>query len=537
MPKVTYQALLDGVTDSCALTEPAASIAPEVLQPPRRPAPTNSNQEVEQPDTQTTGSVTGSAPQALDNLVVSGNQITGTVTIDLTPYQKALDNLDFSTKEDNAFSSTVTSTKFRPSLDSHLGIDGSGNTTYLGDVEGNILVNSDRVILNSKTQHSMMFGQKGVAIGSPKRVNIDAGDSITLAAQGSDGGGLFIGLPNAGLKYTSKKQSQLGLSKGDPTPDQPYEPLVLGIKLANILEDFLVVLKDIQGVDAWSPVKFQPTTQAEFALLANRIPEILSSYAYIDGMSHGAVDMDQLATIKEGQAKAQDYIPPKNLTGSFSGQFTVSNTGAGGGDYSGPGYDPLKKLIFSGESSNYDAMYPSTTYQKKFGVTSMSQTIAKVAATATGAIGRYQNMPAYILNRAKTAGLDPNTALYNEANQEKMGEGLIGSACGPYIKGSNGGSKEDLLTAVQGLGRMWSSLPVVKNEKGAIVGDLETGAGSYMYSGQPTAGGYYTNSQNAYGVIKSKTVKEVVTTLMKARKNISSSKPSFIPSYVNWDTV
>lgn len=329
MPKITYQALLDGVTDSCALTQPIASVAPEALQPPRRPARTVTEEEVEPANTEATGSVTGSGPQQISNLVVSGNQITGTVTIDLAPYQKALDNLDFSTREDNAFSSTVTSTKFRPSLDSHLGIDGSGNSTYLGDVNGAIYINTDRVIINSKSQHTMMFGQKGVAIASPNRVNIDAGDSITLAAQGTDGGGLFIGLPNVGLSYTSKKQSQIGLSKGDPTADQPYEPLVLGIKLANILEDFLYVLKDIQGVDAFSPVKFQPTTQAEFALLANRIPEMLSSYAYIDGMSHGAIDMDQLATLKEAQAKVQDYIPPKNLTGSFTGQFTVTN-GVGG---------------------------------------------------------------------------------------------------------------------------------------------------------------------------------------------------------------
>ena len=98
----------------------------------------------------------------------------------------------------------------------------------------------------------MVFGKKGVAIASPTRVNIDAGESITLGAYGNSGG-LFIGLPNTGLAYEKTNQKQLntiGTTKGHPTLDQEYEPLVLGIKLANILEDLLFILKSIEGVVA-----------------------------------------------------------------------------------------------------------------------------------------------------------------------------------------------------------------------------------------------------------------------------------------------
>ena len=203
---------------------------------------------------------------------------------------------------------------------------------------------------------------------------------------------------------------------------------------------------------------------------------------------------------------------------------------------SGKGYEVLKKLIFSGESSNYDAMYPSTTYQKHFGVQCMTQTIATVVSKATGAIGRYQNLTRYIIDRAKTAGLNPKTDLYNAINQEKMGESLINAACGKYIKGLNSGTKEDLINAVQGVGRAWASLPIVINGKrvgkswknNAIVGNVETGAGNR---------GYYNNAENAGGIIgNGNKVADVVIALIKTRKNLAPNtfgKDFYKPNYAS----
>jgi len=207
---------------------------------------------------------------------------------------------------------------------------------------------------------------------------------------------------------------------------------------------------------------------------------------------------------------------------------------------SGNGYDPLKQFIFAGESSNYDAMYKSTTYEAVNGVTSMSQTIAKVASTATGAVGRYQNIPKYIVKRAKDAGLEPNTALYNEENQEKMGESLIDAACGKYINSENTGNKTDLQNAIQGLGRAWASLPIVIQGKkvkingkwqwvdGDTVGDIDSGIGKKAY---------YTNSANNGGnSTKDRSVGEAVQIIIKTRKNFDKlTKPEYIPTYIKWD--
>ncbi|QPB08437.1 hypothetical protein [Synechococcus phage S-H9-2] len=84
-----------------------------------------------------------------------------------------------------------------------------------------------------------------------------------------------------------------------------------------------------------------------------------------------------------------------------------------GGPVSGK-WGPLLSLIASKESGgNYEAMYPGTTLP---GATGM--TISEVARTATGAVGMYQQLPEYLVGRARSAGLDPDTDLYSPANQD-----------------------------------------------------------------------------------------------------------------------
>ena len=364
MPKFSYDTVLNSVEDSCALTQPLVSPRPDIV-PQTRPTPTQTQETTEAPPTQVSGSA-----QQLQDVAVVGNQLTGNVTIDLTPFQQALSALNFSESKDGDIASTITSTKVKPSLDSQLGIDATGNTTFPNNVAGSLIVNSDRVVINSKQQLSMLLGQKGVAVASPGKVNIDAGDSITLAAYGADGG-LFIGVPNRGVQYTTNRQAQIGLSKGSPTADQPYEPLVLGIKLANLLEDFLFILKSAEGVDALSPVKFQPNVQAEFALLANRIPEILSNYAYVDGMSHGTVDMEQLRAIESARASTPDYAPPPSLTGSFQGSFTM---------------DPSMSNLTGTDTG------PITGEQKIQNIKTIAQYLKSIGLTKEGAIGLIGNI-------------------------------------------------------------------------------------------------------------------------------------------------
>jgi len=120
---------------------------------------------------------------------------------------------------------------------------------------------------------------------------------------------------------------------------------------------------------------------------------------------------------------------------------------------SGGQWGPLLDLIAGKESGgNYEAMYPSTVLK---GATKM--TIAEVARRATGAVGKYQQLPQYLVSRAKAAGLNPDKDLYSPENQD-----LIITKVN--IEGNRGGrrwlrgeiSDEQFM---QGLSQEFASLP------------------------------------------------------------------------------
>ncbi len=162
-----------------------------------------------------------------------------------------------------------------------------GNGGKINDFKkgtGQVIISSNRLIMNASKEHLMMFGKEGVAVASPGPVNMDSETSITLFGEK----GLFLGVPNKGEPI--KEEIPLPKSKGDPTPDELYEPLVLGIKLANILEDFLLILKNANIITPIGQAYFREDTQWELASLQARIPEMLSTFAYIDGISHSKPD-------------------------------------------------------------------------------------------------------------------------------------------------------------------------------------------------------------------------------------------------------
>ena len=100
--------------------------------------------------------------------------------------------------------------------------------------------------------------------------------------------------------------------------------------------------------------------------------------------------------------------------GTMMGGDSASPGSSGSGGDVGP-WGPLLKVIAAGESGRggYESMYPSTTLP---GATKM--TIADVARKATGAVGKYQQLPQYLVARAKNAGLNPDKDLYSPANQD-----------------------------------------------------------------------------------------------------------------------
>ena len=129
-------------------------------------------------------------------------------------------------------------------------------------------------------------------------------------------------------------------------------------------------------------------------------------------------------------------------------------------------WGPLLDLIAGKESGgNYEAMYPSTTLK---GATKM--TISEVARRATGAVGKYQQLPQYLVGRAKAAGLNPDKDLYSPENQERIiiNVNIKGRGGARWLKGEI--SDEQFM---QGLSQEFASLPNAQ--------------GKFYYTGQRSA--------------------------------------------------
>lgn len=201
----------------------------------------------------------------------------------------------------------------RKDLNSLLGIK-PGNNGRINNYAGSqVLINSDRLILNSRLDYLMLFGQQGIAISSPGNINIDSDDAITM--YGEDG--VFIGVPGKGKSLEEGGgNTKAPKTKAEPTLDMDYEPLVLGSKVASLLEDLLVVLKNATILTSVGKAYFREDTMYDLACLQARIPEMLSTYGYIDGLSHEAPDPgpEPLKTTTEASVTTVGSV-----VGSFEG--------------------------------------------------------------------------------------------------------------------------------------------------------------------------------------------------------------------------
>ena len=187
-----------------------------------------------------------------------------------------LPNIDFPALQDLEFSFGITGAN--QNIKDQLLIDFT--TKKNKATVPSIILNSSRIIANAKSDYLMLFGQKGVALSSPNYVNIDADDQVSLYGKT----GIFVGVPGNGNPLTANKN--VPKRKGDPTIDVEYEPLVLGNKLVNLLEDILITLKNATILTPVGVGHFREDVMYEFACFQARLPELLSTVGYIDGISH-----------------------------------------------------------------------------------------------------------------------------------------------------------------------------------------------------------------------------------------------------------
>jgi len=176
--------------------------------------------------------------------------------------------------------------------------------TYKGGPQ--LLLNAGRVIMNASTDFAMVFGAKGVIMSSGEEsIHLDAYKEVVI--HGVDG--VFIGLPGGDDLQTSKNKKNPA-NKGNATIDNEYEPLVLGLKLANWLDDLIQVLQQATMV-GFADAYFREDTQENFRAIRARIPEMVSTYAFVDGISH------EEPNPFEPNENLKITIPPQVLSGEF----------------------------------------------------------------------------------------------------------------------------------------------------------------------------------------------------------------------------
>lgn len=212
---------------------------------------------------------------------------------------------------------------------------------------------------------------------------------------------------------------------------------------------------------------------ANFGNILGALGQNIASFDLFDTSNRLKNSMDDLnMTIGGLGSKIEEMfglIATPLTEGKYSGEqipgFGTEQQGEGayeeqpptGGTAGGGRWKPLLDLIASVESSTdrknngYDAQNGAPGGVRP-GLSQM--TIGEIARTAPGASGRYQQMPQYLLGRAKAAGFNENT-VFSPAVQDALAIKLIeGRGGNSWLAGKM--STEQFM---QGLANEWAALP------------------------------------------------------------------------------
>jgi hypothetical protein len=154
-----------------------------------------------------------------------------------------------------------------PSTNQALNVLVSGNQKINNFIGPQVLLSSDRIVLNTREDYLMLFGGAGVSIESGVgSVNIESNQTVTLFGEE----GLYLGVPNKGRTIQTSFKEEITYDASG------YEPVVLGKKLEKLLDDFLFAI-----INSITQETIDKLTQVK-----DRLPEILSTNVYVDGVSY-----------------------------------------------------------------------------------------------------------------------------------------------------------------------------------------------------------------------------------------------------------
>lgn len=160
-----------------------------------------------------------------------------------------------------------------------------------------------------------------------------------------------------------------------------------------------------------------------------------------------------MTPLSEGLVSGENAPP----TGSEAPDTLYPDVDSRGGASGGGRWKPLLDIIASVESSTdrknngYDAQNGAPRGVRP-GLSKM--TIGEIARTAPGASGRYQQMPQFLLGRAKAAGFNENTVFSPQVQDVLAIKQIEGRGGNSWLAG-----KMSTETFMQGLSQEWAALP------------------------------------------------------------------------------
>jgi hypothetical protein len=286
--------------------------------------------------------------------------------------------------------------------------------------------------------------------GKPTRGNLGPGQAVIPLNRN-------IGKKMFGKTSTATDKLQ------QPLADVMAQPLkAIGLSILSITGNFLKVLGPLAGFFAPYVSGLVKNFASVLGVPATIVMSLLGGPAY---------------AAMEDQDKQQNVFAKlwSDLMKSFGFNFgdedkkdkkkkKSSPPGAGGmipGD-APPEVKAMLEAISAGEGS-WDSVNPSTTVD---GLSNMTITEARRAAMSkgyslggSGAMGKWQQMPEFIIGRAKSAGLNPDKDIFDQENQTKIARMLMASVYPGGERQLVADVKTDPLIAASNLTGTWPSLP------------------------------------------------------------------------------
>ena len=149
-------------------------------------------------------------------------------------------------------------------------------------LKGNqIYINSDRVVISSKSEEVIIFGVKNTGVITDGRFSVDCKNGMYVHSENADvilhtinGKNIFLNSDNNGKIY-------LGKNKGEGNAGADVQKMVLGGELVSVLEELIDAITQQVYLTPSGPTATGPTNAPTFNSIKNKLKTILSARNFL----------------------------------------------------------------------------------------------------------------------------------------------------------------------------------------------------------------------------------------------------------------